>query len=60
MKKTFLLLATAILSLSVMAKTEVGEPIEITKAFEEAKKIEKSIMQTSFPARVYNILAFGA
>ena len=60
MKKTFLLLATAILSLSAMAKTETNEPIEITRAFEEAKKIEKSIKLTSFPARVYNIIDFGA
>lgn len=60
MKKTFLLLATAILSLSAMAKTETNEPIEITRAFEEAKKIEKNIKQTSFLARVYNIMDFGA
>ena len=60
MKKTFLLLATAILSLSAMAKTETNEPIEITRAFEEARKIEKNIKQTSFPARVYNIMDFGA
>ena len=60
MKKTILLLTTIVFGLSAMAKTEANEPIEITKAFEEAKKIEKSIKLTSFPARVYNIVDFGA
>lgn len=62
MKKT-LLLATALLLcgtwLPAFSQT-ANEPEEITKAFEEAKKIEKSIKQTSFPARVYNIVDFGA
>lgn len=60
MKKTILTLAVSLCAGIAVAQSAANEPAEITRAFEEAKKIERSIKQTSFPARVYNIVDFGA